>query len=572
MIHRVLRPSRPGFRPGANGVRAVLFALALGFWVTSCTPVAMPAVEPEPSSPPIPSIEGGTLPAQLAREAESALREARSHLDNSAYDEAREAALGIIQHYPGAPGSGSAYEILALASLDLGDTAGAADAAGEYLSLLEPHHPAFPQAVVLQSRTFALNGDPDASLMSLLMVPPDAPRESMAQARELLLDSEERVDPPTLRDFAQKLAPGHPLGEVFGERLETLLAQPAVLGVILPRSGASPGLMEYGEWVLEGVQVAVNEYQEHLLRPVRLEVIDHGNELLGGQNSVRTLEEMGAVAAIGPLTLDVLAEAAGGRREGLPLISPSAFLPADEAEGVFSLSGPDPGGAEVVANYAWDLGLERVVVVRPRTAQAGVEAEVFQEAFLELGGTVSREIVYDSGATFFQAEFEQVGSLLPDGLFLPLTARDIQLVAPQFTYYGLDTLGIQLLGTGGWTEDEVVLDVDSRHTDGVIASTTRISQDETVAFQQFREKYEALFQKTLRNEVPAYGYDAAALLLQALDQNPRNNRELVRAMDGIQDFPGATGHLSLQGGRILRAPQLIRIQNHELIYIRSHIH
>ncbi len=201
-------------------------------------------------------------------------------------------------------------------------------------------------------------------------------------------------------------------------------------------------------------------------------------------------------------------------------MSPFASLPLAEAAGVLSLSGPDPAGARVVADYAWDLGLERIVILRPRTEEAGIEGRAFQDEFESRGGSIAREIVFDPGATFFQAEFDQVGTVLPDGLFLPLTARDIQLIAPQFTYYGLDTLGIQLLGTSGWTQDEVVLEVDSRHTDGVIASTTRMSQEETEAYRRFRLRYEDHFQKTLRSQVPAYGYDAAMLLLQALRSQP----------------------------------------------------
>jgi len=325
--------------------------------------------------------------------------------------------------------------------------------------------------------------------------------------------------------------------------------------------------MEYGVWVGEGIQVAVEEYTRELRRPIHLEILDHGGDLQGGRSSVESLESLGAFGAVGPLTPDMLDEAAASRMSGLPLISPFASLPPETAPGVLALSGPDPGGAEIVAGYAWDLGLERVVVVRPQTEEARVDAAAFQEAFRAMGGIIPREIVFDSGGTFFQTEFEQVGALLPDGLFLPLTPRDIQLLAPQFTYYGLDTLGIQVLGTTGWTEDEVVLEVDSRHTDGVIASTTRMSQDETEAFRRFRAAYETLFQKTLRNQVPAYGYDAAALFLEALRSNPRNSRELLRALDGIHDFPGATGRLTIDGGRIMRAPQLVRIQNHELIYI-----
>jgi ABC-type branched-subunit amino acid transport system substrate-binding protein len=191
----------------------------------------------------------------------------------------------------------------------------------------------------------------------------------------------------------------------------------------------------------------------------------------------------------------------------------------------------------------------------------------FQEEFEALGGIVPRDIVYDSGGTFFQPQFAEVEALLPDGLFLPLTPQDIQLLAPQVTFYGLDTLGIQLLGTSGWTEETVVRDVDSRHTDGVVAVTTRLTQDETEAFQHFRDAYEAVFQKTLRSQVPAYGYDAASLLLTALSSGPRNSEELVLAIEEIRDLPGATGNLSVDRGWVTREALLVRIQDHELIYI-----
>lgn len=153
-------------------------------------------------------------------------------------------------------------------------------------------------------------------------------------------------------------------------------------------------------------------------------------------------------------------------------------------------------------------------------------------------------------------------------MFLPLKPGDIQLFAPQVTFYGLDTLGIQILGTSGWTDPSVVEGVDSRHTDGVVASTARLTQDETEAFRKFREAYETGFQKTLRSEVPAFGYDAAVLVFEALmTERPRNPEEMVAALEGIHDLPGATGVFNVEGGRITREPLLVRIQDHELIYM-----
>ncbi len=613
MIHRIPRPPRQKTRPGTTSVRAVLLALVLGFGANSCKPVGVTQAEPAPAPPSIPSLEQGRLPPVLESEAESVLDEARQFLATSSFAEARDAARRVIQHYAGARGSGEALSIQAQAALALGDTGEAIEASAHFLDLLETLHPEFPGAALLYATALAEDGDFSGSLSALLLIPAGASAEVLDPGVELLREVSGSLAIDDLRDLTNAMELGHPfrgvlatelavslfLGGEEGEarawaesalsgnlhprerercsailegNLEEVLGQPLTLGAILPRSGVSPGLMEYSDWVLEGIQVAVEEYQGELRRPIRLEVADNQGSPSLTREAVGNLERMDAVGAIGPLNQSLLVEGADARRTGFPLISPFAPLPPEDAEGVLSLSGPDPGGAEVVARYAWDLGLERVVILRPRTQEASLDSRAFQEAFVGFGGIVPREVVYDSGATFFQAEFDEVGSVLPDGLFLPLTAPDIQLLAPQFTYYGLDTLGIQLLGTDEWTDDGVVLEVDSRHTDGVIASTTRQSQDETEAFRRFRLRYEALFQRSLRSEIPAYGYDAAVLILEGLRESPRTSADLLRAMRRIQDFPGATGHLTVEGDRIRRVPQLVRIQDHELIYISSHLH
>jgi len=558
----------------------------------------------------VPSIEEGTLPPALEEEGVRILEEARSHLASEDFEGARDAARNLIRRYPGLEGSGEALEILARAALALGDPAEAREASGRYLALLERSHPSFAGALALNAEALVRSESPHEAFTLLLQMPPDADPDAMGKGMELLREVVGRTEIGRLQEASGALSPRHPMwgilatevavsdylggdGEearrlatdalaqglepreaalcrgVLDGNLEALLGQPVILGAILPRSGVSPGLVEYAEWVLEGIQVAAEEYQAGSRRPVELEIRDdEGNPDLGG-TIVRSLEDTGALGVVGPLTTELLGTVAAGRRNDLPIITPFAALPEGGAGSVFSLSGPDLSGAGALAGYARDLGLDRVVILRPRSEEAGLEGMAFREAFTDLGGGVPREIVYDSGATFFQTQLEEVADLLPDGLFLPLEPRDIEVLAPQFTFFGLDTLGIQILGTGGWTEDEVVLGVDSRHTDGVIASTTRLSQDETEAFARFRQGYETLFQKSLRSQVPAYGYDAAALLLRGLQENPRTPGELLEALSRIQDFPGATGRLSVQGGRILRDPHLVRIQDHEMIYITT---
>ena len=79
--------------------------------------------------------------------------------------------------------------------------------------------------------------------------------------------------------------------------------------------------------------------------------------------------------------------------------------------------------------------------------------------------------VYDRGTTYFETQMRTVERLRPDAVVLPLPVEDVETVAPQITFFGLDTLDIRVLGTGGWTRSEVLQGVDARHTNGVVAVT-----------------------------------------------------------------------------------------------------
>jgi ABC-type branched-subunit amino acid transport system substrate-binding protein len=595
-------------RPGAVSARAVLLSLSVALLAGACAPVGGPTPGSVPSGPPFPPIEAGGVSRSGAREAAALLAAARDSLAAGAFQVARGTAERVVREYPGAPGSGEALQIAARALMSLDRPQEAADAALLLVNLLPANHPGLPPMCLLAARGYSDAGQAERAVDALRHLPTDPPDSVLVPARDLLRAVIPQLEGPALEAAAAGFPDANPLrgilatewagtlyqrGEVaeatrwagialsgslesreremaqgiLDGHLEEVLGIPVVLGAILPLSDASPGLLQYGEWIREGIEVALEEFSGRVPRPVELEVQDDRGSPLGGERAVQALEDAGAMGALGPLTQEVLQETATARRELLPIVSPFSYLPPDEAPGVFSLSGPDPGGARLVARMARELGLATVAVVRPETEEARVDAQAFREEYESLGGIVPREIVFDSGGTFFQPQFQVVEAILPDGLFLPLTPEDIQLLAPQVTFYGLDTLGIQLLGTSGWTEESVVQGVDSRHTDGVVASTVRLTQDETEAFQRFRNAYESLFQKSLRSQVPAFGYDAAALFLTALETGPRNPGELLSALEEVKNLEGATGNLSVDRGWVTREPLLVRIQDHELIYI-----
>jgi ABC-type branched-subunit amino acid transport system substrate-binding protein len=236
----------------------------------------------------------------------------------------------------------------------------------------------------------------------------------------------------------------------------------------------------------------------------------------------------------------------------LVVISPTSPVVPEGFRGVYSLSSEDPGAARALARYAISSDLYTAVVVYPESIDGAYEARVFSEAFQSYGGLILGEISYPTGATFFEEQLRQVEALLPDVLVLPLPARDVELIAPQVAFFGLDSLEIRILGTNGWSDAATLSRVDTRYTNGVVTASPQPAEGESDGYRRFVEAYESFYQRTLPDQVPALGYDAAALLLEGIRRGASTPEELLEILETMPAFSGATGRLFVDDGRVVR--------------------
>ena len=281
----------------------------------------------------------------------------------------------------------------------------------------------------------------------------------------------------------------------------------------------------------------------------------------GAAAGMRALEQAGAIVVVGPLDEPEMTAAVEARTQPIPILSPTSPSLVPGARNVYTLGASDVEGARQLARWAAGSGIRRVAILHPKGIESEDEAAAFVETFKAAGGQVLSELTYQRGTTYFQAQMQSIASLRPDALVLPIPAEDVELVAPQITFFGLDTLNIRILGTAGWTRDEVLGKVNSRHTDGVVSVTPDpLGQGESAGAQALVKAYEGLFRRTLRSPVPAVGYDAAALLLQALKGGARTPASIATALEGIADFQGATGSIGLSAGKVVRRYRLVCVQ------------
>lgn len=532
----------------------------------------------------------------------------------------------VVERYPASAVSGDALLLGARARLENGDFQAADSVAEIYLGLLPPDDPRIGSVRIVQA--MALQYDRPRGLERLLQVPVTASPDEIVMAAEMArvhADSLDNEDLQPVLDAAPADSPLRPLlearlavgllemnqpeaaqayaqraiaGDVTG--LEREWAEGVLvgtlpegrdrttsfrLGVVLP-VGGPPALAEFSEMVVEGIQVAVaNVLGEQYEVQVEL-VDDEGDPELTAQ-AIARLEADSVHGIIGMLQDDALLVASEARTSDVPLVSPTARSAARAGTSVYSLEGAAPEAATSLIGYAATRAYQRIAIVHPETPEAVAEADAFEAAARAFGMPVVGRYAYEAGATFFEPQILaardalrsqeiarmglleddtlQVELLEPAAIFLPIPPEDVEFIAPQLIHFGLDTLAIEILGTTGWTDPAVLREIDTRHTNGVVATAAVGSRLDSEGRAAFRAAYEDFFRRSLVGSAPAIGYDATLLLLEALRPGRVAHAQLARSFESIEEVEGATGVFSVVDGRVVRRTEVVRIQNREMI-------
>ena len=552
------------------------------------------SLEPE-SEPRDAALEQGSIDPAGQAESDRLVAQAESALDAGDALRAEELAMRVEASHAAAQGSSRALWIRARAALVLGRAEAALSPLRRFRSYLAEDDDRQTAVAILEGDVLAAGGRTREAAEAWMAAPAEGRGEDVLErlgrhvaklAEAELTGLAERRGPyasPVLAELAlRRYARGEGdapalarealeagasgrarlIAEgVLSGRLDDFLTTP-VIGAILPTSG-SPRLREFAELLQDGIRIALEEFGQPQSGRTATELVMQDNRGVVG-NAPRILEAFdsaNALGIVGPLQDGALSEVARRRPGTLAVVSPTAPLVPEDVQGVYSLSGDDPGASRVLARYAMGSRLGTAVVMYPASRHAAFEARSFVETFEALGGAVLREFTYASGATFFGEQLQQVESLRPDALVLPLPAGDVELMAPQVTFYGLDSLEIRVLGTAGWTDEDVLSNVATRHTNGVVAASPRPPGGDSEGYRRFVEAYEAYHQRTLPSRVPALGYDAAALLLEGIRRGAHTRSELLANLEEISGFAGATGILSVEEGRVVREHYVVCIQD-----------
>lgn len=242
----------------------------------------------------------------------------------------------------------------------------------------------------------------------------------------------------------------------------------------------------------------------------------------------------------------------------VPMITPSSTNPKVTQVGdyVFRVCFIDTFQGTAMAKFAREhLKLSKIAVLKDMKSDYSLGlAEYFEKTFKELGGEIVAVENYQSDDTDFKGQLTQIRAKNPDGIFIPGYYTGVGLIARQARQLGLK---IPLMGGDGWESPKLV-EIGKDAVQGSYFSTHFTAESTDPFVQDFVKRYKARYNGEIPDGLAAAGYDAALVLMDAMEKVPELTPKAIRdQLAQTKDFKGATGTISINEKRDAVKPAVV---------------
>ncbi|MBI4725735.1 penicillin-binding protein activator [candidate division TA06 bacterium] len=333
------------------------------------------------------------------------------------------------------------------------------------------------------------------------------------------------------------------------------------IGLLAPLSGK---FGEFGQAVQNGVELAFEEYNQTAVEKFKLVAADSKGDAIDAVKQTRYLADSSKVMGLIGEVLSGATIAAAGVADalGVPLLSPTATDDRISTIGpcIFQLNPSLSWQGPAVAQYAVKArGFKALAMLYPDEGAWESVAQAFAKEAAKLGARLVYSQSYTPGATDFQVQIDRLRLVKVDALFLPASPSDIVMIAPQLAY---NQMKLQLLGPESWGDPKVAAQGDV-YVEGAIFAVLSEGSELAQSTAAFEERFKKRYGKPPSKQA-AQGYDAARIMIAALQKNPASRQELQTYLNS-GDFTGLK--LSGQGsfGRFGAQPKakMMTIKNRQ---------
>ncbi|MBZ0295112.1 MAG: branched-chain amino acid ABC transporter substrate-binding protein [Anaerolineae bacterium] len=322
------------------------------------------------------------------------------------------------------------------------------------------------------------------------------------------------------------------------------------------------GLVPLGEDIQRGVEIAIAERggvtvdgQEFA---VELDVQDDQCSAEGGQAVAnRFVSDSSIVAVVGP-TCSSACRASGPIFDdaGYTSISSSCTAPDLNDFSSFNRTAPsDLLQGAVAAEFIYnELGITQIATIHDGSPYGEGLVEVLTQRFEELGGEIVATGQVTVGDTDFRNLLDDISDSDPGLIYFGGFPAEAARLAEQRADAGLDD--VPFMGADGILTSEYI-NLAGSAAEGTYASSAVAAESD--AYTEFLTKYEDEYGLEPTGPYHAYGYDAANMVLDAIEAvgtiddngdlvvDRAALQEYIRAYGSDEPVAGLTGELSCDG-------------------------
>jgi branched-chain amino acid transport system substrate-binding protein len=309
-------------------------------------------------------------------------------------------------------------------------------------------------------------------------------------------------------------------------------------------------LCEFGLKGENGAKLAIKEFNDKggiLGAKIEYYSTDNkSNDMESASAVTELVDEHKVVGIIGPMTnLNTLAAARVATQKETVLITPtgtSTLITVGENglnDWLFRACFIDAYQGEIAANFAYnDIKAETAALVVDRSSEYSIRlAETFKTEFTSLGGSVVLAEEYTGGQDKdFTPIINSIKQKSPHIIFMPGFYGEAGLLVNQARMAGID---LPILGGDGWGTGPII------EVAGKEALNNTYYLDHCVISDPALADFAAAYKEEYKQDADTFsvlGYDAALLLLTAIEKAQSTDRENIRAaLESLKDFEGISG-------------------------------
>jgi branched-chain amino acid transport system substrate-binding protein len=255
----------------------------------------------------------------------------------------------------------------------------------------------------------------------------------------------------------------------------------------------------------------------------------------------------------------------------IPMIAISSTNPRVTEVGnyIFRVCFIDPFQGAVLAKFAKEtLHAKRAAILTSvNNAYSVGISKVFREKFTAGGGEIVVEQKHSEGDKDFRAQLTAIKAANPDVIFHSSNYTEGALICIQARQLGFTG---PIFGGDAWEAPQLI-EIGGKAVEGAYYSTHASPESTAPVMQNFIKKFRARWDGETPDSIAALGYDAAALLFDALQRaGTTESAKLREAIATTKDFAGVTGRISIDKDRnATKSAVILTVKDGKFAYVET---